>query len=247
MQRGIRRLGKYILLLLFLICFGYMLSLHASLSRSGAPVIYYLGENALSYDTLTSLREDANETAAGAGAAEHLSYTAVGTLENQTFSNEELKRSATGTLFLIDGCSANLVSATAELMEDDLSGCVLSTEAAWELFGETEVTGGEVICSGVSCEVRGVYEDTECVVILPAAVLIRAAGASYDGGGNAWSEDSESNNSGNKGFEGSDSSDDDSTGASGAGGTEIAGLLADGTDITSELFLKDLSSCRMKA
>ncbi|MCD8151385.1 MAG: hypothetical protein LUE92_17955 [Clostridiales bacterium] len=191
MRRGIRRLGKYILLLLFLICFGYMLSLHTSLSRSGAPVIYYPEENALSYDTLTSMRENeegittgAAGTTGTAGATEtedttgFLSYTAVETVENQTFSNEVLERSATGTLLLIDGSSANLVSATGELMEDDLTGCVLSTEAAWELFGETEVTGGEVLCSGVSFEVRGVYEDTECVLILPAEALIRAAAAS---------------------------------------------------------------------
>ncbi|MCD8216752.1 MAG: hypothetical protein LUD01_01675 [Clostridiales bacterium] len=238
MQHGIRYAGKYILLLLFLICFGYMLSLHTSLSRSGAPVIYYPEENTLSYDTLTSMREDMDETTAG--AAENLSYTAVETVENQTFSNEALERSATGTLFLINGSSSNLVSATAELMEDDLTGCLLSTEAAWELFGETEVAGGEVICGGVSCEVRGVYEDTECVVILQAEALIRAVSASYESGGNVRSDDSTGDNSGNTGFEEAGSLDNDSTDASGAGGTDIAGLLADGTDIASELYFDRL-------
>ncbi len=235
MQREIRRVGKYILFLLFLICFGYMLSLHASLSRSGTPVIYYLEDNLLTYDTLTSMREETEETTAG--AAEKLSYTAIGTVENQTFSNEVLSRSAAGTLFLIDGSSVNLVSSTGELMAGDLTGCVISTEAAWELFGETEVSGGEILCGCVSCEVRGVYEDTECVVILPAEAYMQAMsgadGNSIDvwsgnagDNGDAWSDSTGGSNgdawSGSTG--GTDSSDGGSTAAAGLSADSINGV-----------------------
>lgn len=179
MQSGLRVLGKYILLLLFLLCFGSMLSLQASLNDSNAPVIYDLADNPLSRETLASMREEEEAS----DAAETLSYTAVGTLGNQTLSNEVLGRSAEGTVFFINGSSSLLVSATGELMADDITGCLLSAEAAWELFGETKVSGGEILCDGISYEVRGVYEDSACAVLLPANAFARAASGSADDSG----------------------------------------------------------------
>ena len=56
-------------------------------------------------------------------------------------------------------------------MEDDLTGCVLSSKAAWELFGESAITGGIVTYNEKSYYVRGVYEDTNAVIILPAEAV----------------------------------------------------------------------------
>ncbi|MFQ9389157.1 MAG: hypothetical protein ACLR1V_10625 [Coprococcus sp.] len=72
----------------------------------------------------------------------YLPFTAVGSLDQQTFTNDDLGKTLTGTLTYIYGRSENLCSSDGELMEDDLTGCVLSSKAAWELFGESAITGG---------------------------------------------------------------------------------------------------------
>ncbi len=152
------RSGKYILLLCLLLCFGYILSVNTEISGYYTPVIY--DTDGFSFESVKAMREEESD--------EIWSWTAVQTLDNQDFSNEILNREATGKLLLINGNSSNLISGTGELMSDDLTGCILSTEAAWELFGETDVSGGEIICNEVTYEVRGVYEDSKFVILLPA-------------------------------------------------------------------------------
>lgn len=181
MKRGILHLGKYVLLLLFLLCFGYILSVSSKIGGYQAPVIYYMDGASFSADTVNSMREEAE-------SGEEISWTAVRTLESQSFSNETLHREATGTLLLLDGNSSNLVAASAELMADDRTGCILSTEAAWELFGETEISGGEIICNQMSYEVRCVYEDSEVVILLSAESYSAETDAAGDLSSNDLSE-----------------------------------------------------------
>ena len=66
-------------------------------------------------------------------------------------------------------------------MEDDLNGCVLSTKAAWKLFGESSITGGILTYNEKNYYVRGVYEDTNAVVILPAETVFAKKPASNAG------------------------------------------------------------------
>ena len=47
----------------------------------------------------------------------------------------------------------------------------IESKAAWELFGESAITGGIVTYNEKSYYVRGVYEDTNAVVILPAEAV----------------------------------------------------------------------------
>lgn len=95
----------------------------------------------------------------------YLPFTATGSLDQQTFTNNDLGKSLTCTLTYIYGSSENLCTSTGELMEDDLNGCVLSTKAAWKLFGESSITGGILTYNEKNYYVRGVYEDTNAVVI----------------------------------------------------------------------------------
>lgn len=62
-------------------------------------------------------------------------------------------------------------------------GCVLSTKAAWKLFGESSITGGILTYNEKNYYVRGVYEDTNAVVILPAETVFAKKPASNAGSG----------------------------------------------------------------
>ena len=103
----------------------------------GTPVIYNL-KDGYSLSTVQDMRKNDEEL------ENYLPFTAVGSLDQQTFTNDDLGKTLTGTLTYIYGSSENLCSSDGELMEDDLTGCVLSSKAAWELFGESAITGGIV-------------------------------------------------------------------------------------------------------
>ena len=164
MRWAARHAGKYILLLIMLVCFGHILAMGTEIGGYGTPVIYYLKEG-YSLSTVQDMRKNDEEL------ENYLPFTAVGSLDQQTFTNDDLGKSLTGTLTYIYGSSENLCSSEGELMEDDLSGCLLSSKAAWELFGESHIIGGIVTYNEKSYYVRGVYEDTNAVVILPAEAV----------------------------------------------------------------------------
>ena len=164
MRRAAKHAGKYILLLIMLVCFGHILAMGTEIGGYGTPVIYYLKEG-YSMSTVQDMRKNDEEL------ENYLPFTAVGSLNQQTFTTDDLGKTLTGTLTYIYGSSENLCSSDGELMEDDLTGCVLSSKAAWELFGESAITGGIVTYNEKSYYVRGVYEDTNAVVILPAEAV----------------------------------------------------------------------------
>jgi len=174
MRRAAKHAGKYILLLVMLVCFGHILAMGTELGSYGTPVVYYL-KDTYSLETVQDMRK--NDEA----LENYLPFTATGSLDQQTFTNDDLGKSLTGTLTYIYGSSENLCTSTGELMEDDLNGCVLSTKAAWELFGESNITGGILTYNEKNYYVRGVYEDTNAVVILPAETVFAKKPASNAG------------------------------------------------------------------
>lgn len=162
-MRGIiRHADKYIILLLMLVCFGHILSTGTLINGYGTPIIYYLDGKSYSIEQIENMKE--NDEA----LENYLPFTACGTSEELTFTNADLGKSLTCEMIYIYGNSSQLCNATGELMADDLTGCVISSAAAWELFGETNVIGGEVLYNDKLYYVRGVYENESPVVIMQA-------------------------------------------------------------------------------
>lgn len=167
MRRLAGHAGKYIVLLFMLVCFGHILSAGTVISGYGTPVIYYLDKSPYSIDLVKDMKKN-DET-----LENYLPFTACGSLEEQSFSNPDLGRDLTCEMLYIYGSSSFLCTASGELLADDLSGCVLSSEAAWQLFGETNVTGGEIIYNEQTFYIRGVCENDTALVILPAEAVFK--------------------------------------------------------------------------
>lgn len=127
----------------------------------GTPIVYYL-ESSYDLETVKDMNENDAEL------DNYLPFTAAGSLEQQSFLNPDLNKMLQCDLVYIYGSSSLLCSASGELMADDLNGCILSSEAAWQLFGETSVIGGEITYNSRNFYVRGIYEDTAASVVLPA-------------------------------------------------------------------------------
>ena len=166
MQSNVKIIVRYIILLAFLLCFGTILADGGKLMKQGAPVIYYRNKEPVSLQSVKEMRaEDAD-------AQIHIPFTACGSMESQSFVNPDLGKSVECPLLFISGDSTLMTpSFPGQLFEDDKYACLLSTQAAWELFGEPAVGEGLVEYGEEQYQVRGVFEFDEPFVILPAAAL----------------------------------------------------------------------------
>ncbi len=151
---------KYVLLAALLFCIGHMMSLSVPLSDTRTPVIYYIPDGTMTLSRLDEMREEEN---ALDDAVPFASYSRI---ENQNFENPDLGRTLSAPVLCLYGDSSLILSTDIELFADDTEGCLLSSAAAWELFGETSVSSGAIIYENRSYIVRGVYHDEDPVVIV---------------------------------------------------------------------------------
>ena len=152
---------KYVLLAALLLCIGRILSLSVPLSDANTPVIYYMEGQGMSLQQLDDMRE---EEAALDDAMPFASYSRR---EDQNFINNDLGKTLDCPVLYLYGDSSLVINAQGELFADDTDGCLLSSAAAWQLFGETTVNaGGKVSCQNRDYLVRGVYEDEDPIVVI---------------------------------------------------------------------------------
>ena len=160
------RVGKYIALLLLMVCMARILTLGDALSLQGDMILYTMTTGGLRPETLKEMRTQ-DET-----LEEYIPFTASGSYGQQTVSNKDLAREITAGVVLVDGDSSLLIRSEGELLKEDVTGCLLSSEAAWQLFGETGVAGGQVVVGKIPLNVRGIFESEENIVLVPAAVFL---------------------------------------------------------------------------
>ena len=161
MMKWIKAAFKYLLLALMIWCLGHAFSLSSTLTDDRPPVIYYLDDGM----TLNQLKEMKDSEDALDDA---VSFSSYGRMENQSFSNPELGRTMTGPALLLFGDSSLIFHSTGELFADDDAGCLLSSEAAWQLFGETFVSQGTISWQGKEYIVRGIFKDEKAQVVVKA-------------------------------------------------------------------------------
>ena len=162
MMKWIKAALKYVLLALLIWCCGHAFHLSSVLTDDRPPVIYYLDSGM----TLSQLKEMKESEDALDDAVPFSSY---GRLEDQTFDNPELGRTMTGPALLLFGDSSLIFHSTGELFADDKNGCLLSTSAAWQLFGESYVSRGLLSWQGRDYTVRGVFEDETPQIVISAS------------------------------------------------------------------------------
>lgn len=156
---------KYIVFAVSLICFGYVLSTGSKVSSYGMPVIYYIGDQPVDLAQLEEMEEEEKSK------DDKVSFASYGTLHSQDIINEDLGRTNTCDLMYIYGNSSLICTSTGELMNDDTDGCILSTAAAWKIFGESKVKGGKVLYNNKEYIIRGVLENDDPVMIVNVKAL----------------------------------------------------------------------------
>ena len=97
-----------------------------------------------------------------------LSYALWRKTDGLTAENPKWKRTSTVSVCMVRGNLEVLFSGFVKLQEGDVQGCYLDAKTAQELFGSTEVTGSQIVCSGRLLTIRGILqEESNLVVIRP--------------------------------------------------------------------------------
>ena len=102
-----------------------------------------------------------------------LNFCIWGQKENITVSNEELSRAASTDVIFLYGNPELLFEESRIPVQEDDQGCLISEEAAWELFGSSQVIGKEVLCQGKSYIIRNVIPAKEKILAFQAGSLIQ--------------------------------------------------------------------------
>ncbi len=160
-MKWIKAAFKYVLLALFILTFGHAFALSSALNDDRPPVIYYL-DGGMTLSQLQEMKESED------ALDDPVPFSSYGRLENQSFENPELGRTMNGPVLMLFGNSSLIFHSTGELFADDTAGCLLSTSAAWELFGETHVSKGIISWQGKNYMVRGVFEDETPQTVITA-------------------------------------------------------------------------------
>ena len=172
-MKWIKAAFKYVLLALFILSLGHAFSLATVLTDDRPPVIYYL-EDGMTLAQLQDMKEEEE------ALDDPVAFSSYGRLENQSFENPELGRAMNGPALMLFGNSSLIFHSTGELFADDTAGCLLSTAAAWELFGEPRVSKGAVSWQGKNYIVRGVFEDETPQVVITAETEPAETGLTAD-------------------------------------------------------------------
>ena len=86
-------------------------------------------------------------------------------------------------VMLLDGSSELVLPSAPVLPEGDTDGCLFGEEAAWELFGSTQVTGDKIYIGNEMRIIRGVINLPQMGVVLGGSVEgFSGAGADMEEG-----------------------------------------------------------------
>lgn len=163
-----KRIAGHILRALFitgmLICLGKAFSQYAELEHMG-DMVHYLLMKPKTGAQLEALQKELQKDKSGRLSA------AAWTLEKDVvFGEKEMGSNVKGSLILLKGESRLLYSSSENLNADDAEGCLLTENAAYALFGDTNVTGRSILyeAENRAYTIRGLIPGEEKLFVIQA-------------------------------------------------------------------------------
>ncbi|MDO5423074.1 MAG: ABC transporter permease [Eubacteriales bacterium] len=148
---------------LFCLCALLGLGQLRTLQRGGSA-FHYQSQTAISLETAEEIQEDA----AGKESLPDLTFWREET--NQTIAtNVPAERTATVTVLTVSGNPSLLTGNFQIPAAGDISGCLLDSHTAWELFGSENVIGAAVTYGEKEYIIRGVLEGFRGTLIIQAS------------------------------------------------------------------------------
>ena len=169
---------KWIILFVLVTLWGYGGIQALSLNTADGRIFMYYreGEGPRAEELDRALGREQGETAGtereDQGGSVYPELTAWSLAEEVKVQNLELGRDKKADCLSVYGLME--LASCRELEQGtygyrtDREGCVISKGLAMDLFGAVEVTGKRVVCRDRPYIVRGVTDDPDCVILIPA-------------------------------------------------------------------------------
>lgn len=94
-----------------------------------------------------------------------------GEKKQAVLTNRNLSRSADADIILFCGDIELLFEDCRVPAKDDMKGCLVDEQTAWELFGDSEITGKEITCEGLPYMIRKVIPGEKKIAVFPAGSM----------------------------------------------------------------------------
>lgn len=104
-----------------------------------------------------------------------------GEKKQAVLENKNLSRKTEADVILFCGDIELLFEGCRVPATDDIRGCLVDEQTAWELFGDSQVTGIEVTCEGIPYMIRKVIPGEKKIAVFPAGSMEGRTSGIQDG------------------------------------------------------------------
>lgn len=104
-----------------------------------------------------------------------------GEKKQAVLENKNLSRKTEADVILFCGDIELLIEGCRVPATDDIRGCLVDEQTAWELFGDSQVTGMEVTCEGIPYMIRKVIPGEKKIAVFPAGSMEGRTSGIQDG------------------------------------------------------------------
>lgn len=104
-----------------------------------------------------------------------------GEKKQAVLENKNLSRKTEADVILFCGDIELLIEGCRVPATDDIRGCLVDEQTAWELFGDSQVTGMEVTCEGIPYMIRKVIPGEKKIAVFPAGSMEGGTSGIQDG------------------------------------------------------------------
>ena len=104
-----------------------------------------------------------------------------GEKKQAVLENKNLSRKTEADVILFCGDIELLFEGCRVPATDDIRGCLVDEQTAWELFGDSQVTGMEVTCEGIPYMIRKVIPGEKKIAVFPAGSMEGRTSGIQDG------------------------------------------------------------------
>ena len=104
-----------------------------------------------------------------------------GEKKQAVLENKNLSRKTEADVILFCGDIELLIEGYRVPATDDIRGCLVDEQTAWELFGDSQITGMEVTCEGIPYMIRKVIPGEKKIAVFPAGSMEGRTSGIQDG------------------------------------------------------------------
>lgn len=155
MRSFVKHVGCLGLIFLMLICFAFSAGYSQKVEDSKDVEMVYLEDTSLKASAVWEFQKEEQKNASP------VSFCGWVQRNDQDLYYKEFNRHTSADVLYLCGDSTLVIDSTAVLKADDGEGALISAQAAYELFGSTDVTGQVLLLGSRKLTIRGLIKSNQ--------------------------------------------------------------------------------------